>query len=359
MKVLHLPLNIASQISVTVRALRNIGVDACGLSLNNHLTQDNKSIRAIEIVSRKKNAILSIMQTLFWCKELLRSLHWADVVHWYFGNYTLPRGIDLGCTAFLKKVRIVEFWGSDIRISEIASADNPYRAKFYQEYSKIDSRESSLKIQKHFAKYGFECLVPGLELESYIQKDLFPTPFKIKQRLIISDFDPKYPDPAERCPLVVHSPSHKGQKGTKAVLQAINELKTMYEFNFQMIHEVDHAKALGIVRECDIMVDQLTAGDHGLASLEAMALGKPTICYIKPSILAKYPSDFPIVNANQDNLVEVLGNLLKDSRRRHQIGRLSRAYVEKYHDAHELAVDLVNIYEYLIKKNRNKRHERF
>lgn len=45
MKVLHLPTNIASQISVSVRALRDIGVDARGLVWCNAAIQDATGVR--------------------------------------------------------------------------------------------------------------------------------------------------------------------------------------------------------------------------------------------------------------------------------------------------------------------------
>ncbi len=78
------------------------------------------------------------------------------------------------------------------------------------------------------------------------------------------------------------------------------------------------------------------------------ALGKPALGYIKPSLVDRYPSELPIVNVNHDNLAEVLSGLIQDGQKRHQIGRQSRQYVEKYHDAHKVARDLVKVYEQLI-----------
>ena len=119
-----------------------------------------------------------------------------------------------------------------------------------------------------------------------------------------------------------------------------------------MIHGVEHSKVLEIVRDCDIMLDQFVLGAHGVAALEAMAFGKPTLCYIKPSFVGRYPNDLPIINANQENLTEVLAGLLEDGQKRYEIGCRSRAYVEKYHDAHKIARDLVVIYQDLLEKVR-------
>jgi glycosyltransferase involved in cell wall biosynthesis len=114
-----------------------------------------------------------------------------------------------------------------------------------------------------------------------------------------------------------------------------------------------------MIQECDVMLDQFVLGSYGVAALEAMALGKPVVCYIKPSLIERLPSDFPIVNANQDNLVRVLGGLLEDGHQRHQIGKLSRIYVEKHHDAHKIARNLVKIYEEITKKKRSKEYRGF
>jgi len=359
MKVLHLPVNIASQISITVRALRDIGIDARGLVLNNSPIQENEGIEAFEMVSRRRHPIRGMIQTFSWWYAVQSAIRWADVIHWHFGTRALPKDLDLKYIAFLNKARLVEFWGSDIRIPEMAAADNPYLKKLLSDPNNDYhiSYKGSRMVQERFARYGFECLIPGPELVAYVQRDLFPSLFKTEAGLILSEFDPEYPDPTRRRPVVAHMPSRLMAKGTPSVLRAIEQLKARYDFEFKLIHGVPHAEALTMVRHSDIMLDQFVVGSFGIAAVEAMALGKPVLCYIKPSLLSKLPPDLPIINANQDDLVEVLGSLLEDGQRRHEIGRQSRAYVEKYHDAHPIARQLVAIYQELIKKQRGSKRE--
>ena len=124
----------------------------------------------------------------------------------------------------------MEFWGSDVRIPEIASADNPYSAKMYREYPELSNgaHERSIQTQMRFSRYGFECLLPGAEIYPYISESIFPTPYHTKARLIILYFIPKYPDPDKKRPVIVHAPSDKAKKGTKAVSWAIDHLKKKY-----------------------------------------------------------------------------------------------------------------------------------
>jgi len=354
MRILHLPKNAASQTSVIVRALRDIGIDAKGIVINNHPIQAKENIMNFEILSMRRHPIRWFGQTLLGWRAVRSALHWADVIHWHFDATILPKGLDLRYISLLNKPRIVQFWGSDIRIPEIASADNPYSARMYmlaKDNYLLGSRKRSIGAQSMFARYGFACIIPSPELLPYVQQDLFPSVFRTEAGLVLSEFEPKYPDAEQRKPVVVHMPSKPMVKGTQSVLDAIERLKIRYDFEFKLIHNVGHSEALAIVQNCDILLDQFVTGTIGLASLEAMALGKPVLCYIKPSLVEKFPSDFPIVNANQDNLVEVLEALLENGQRRNRIGRLSRAYVEEYHDAHKLALQLKGIYKKLLYKH--------
>jgi len=253
----------------------------------------------------------------------------------------------------LKKACLVEFWGSDIRIPEIASTDNPYRARMYQLHPDLakNGYRNSLKTQKRFARYGFECLIPGYELLPYIQKDIFPSVFQTKARIIVSEYIPHYPDP-ERLPVVMHAPSHKAKKGTEIIVRTVKKLMDKYKFDFRLINGVEHSRLIELLRDSDILIDELTSGEYGLAAIEAMALGKPTINYIKPAIKCLLPEDLPIVSATIETLPEVLDNLLTDGHKRREIGIKSRAYVEKYHDAHKIAVQLVGIYEELLARTK-------
>ena len=141
-------------------------------------------------------------------------------------------------------------------------------------------------------------------------------------------------------------------KGTDAVRAAIDRLRSRHSFEFRLLRGVPHQQALHILQSADVVLDQFAGGEHGIFSIEAMAMGKPVLCYLRPWVAKRLPSDCPIVNANPDNLADVLGGLLSDGRRRHELGVRGRAYVEKHHDAHKIARQLVGIYEDLLRKRR-------
>jgi glycosyltransferase involved in cell wall biosynthesis len=161
----------------------------------------------------------------------------------------------------------------------------------------------------------------------------------------------RYPDPNNALPLVIHAPTQVVVKGTSAVLAAIEKLRATHRFEFRLIQSMPHRAALDLVRQCDVFLDQFVVGDRGAAALEAMAFGKPTVCYIKPAL---WETGFyrPIVNATQESLAEVLRDLLEDGPRRREIGLRSRAHVEEHHDAHKICKRLMTIYEELLAASR-------
>lgn len=356
MRVLHLPVNYGSLPSHSVRCLQASGVDAYGLVFTNTVHQSADGLKSV-YGNHPRTSPRYVTSRLHWMTEVVRALAFSkpDILHWYFGREALPLGLDLALVKALKLPGVVEWQGSDIRIPEQEAAENPYYAAALQqgyEYLSVESRETSLGRQRRFAEAGFASCAPVGMLQ-YIQSDIFPHTYTIPQRFIVDDYVPAYPDHAKRIPLVVHSPSAPVAKGTQAVLKAVEQLQGKVEFEFRLVHGMPRPQALELVRQADIFLDQFVYGDRGMAALEAMALGKPVICWIKPQLVPLYPADDPLVNASQDTLADTLEALLRDGERRHVLGRQGRAFVEREYHIPTVAGALVDMYTDVIQRHRH------
>ena len=99
------------------------------------------------------------------------------------------------------------------------------------------------------------------------------------------------------------------------------------------------------------MVDQLNAGWYGIFALEAMALGKPVLSYLRPEAVQETERELgvevPIVTATKETLRERISELAASVEERQRIGALSRVYVERVHDADRGAERLIAIYQAL------------
>ena len=344
-----LGMNAASQMSITVRALRRIGVDAEGLVTGGNQIFSDDGLRDLtHSLSRRERLRVGYLETSL-TYSVLSAIARADVVHWNYGLPVLPRGLDLRFAGLLRRPAVVEFWGSDVRIRESAAEVSPYyasRGSTY-EYERHETRDGSFGRQRLFRRNGVRnCLAPPW-FERYIEPGLFAGVHHSFARLCLDEFTPRVGQPS-RVPVIAHAPSARGAKGTDAVLQAVERLRPEFDFEFVLLHGLPRQRVLEAVRDCDIFLDQFVIGEYGMASLEAMAFAKPTVCYLREEVVERSPGHLPIVNASPDDLCERVRELLADPARRSAIGEQSRRYIEMHHDADTHARGLAALYARLV-----------
>lgn len=164
-------------------------------------------------------------------------------------------------------------------------------------------------------------------------------------------------------PLVVHAPSHRGAKGTRFLLAAVDRLRgDGLAFDFQLVEGLTQSEARKLYERADLVVDQLLAGWYGGFAVEVMALGKPVICYLRHAdfgcLPAQMRNELPLIEATPDSIEAVLRDWLMrpagDLRHR---GQLGRRYVEKWHDPRRIAQSLLDDYQKVL-DNRGAVHVR-
>jgi glycosyl transferase family 1 len=353
MRVLMLGANVASQISITVRALRRIGIDAEGVVNQTNPFFSRDGVRNLALgLSRMQRLRRGYLRTS-WSWNVATSIARADLIHWNYGDSIWGDGYDVRLAHLLRRPAAVEFWGSDMRIAELAERDNPYytrRGNSY-EYEHVETKEGSFGRQALFGEHGVTtCFAPPW-FERYIKPGLFRSVHDSFLRILPDEFEIALPANARR-PVIVHAPSARAAKGTAAVERAVERLRQRFDFEFVLLHGITRQQVLETVRRCDVFLDQFVIGEYGMASLEAMAFGKPVLCYLRPDVVQRSPGQLPIVNATQDTLEEQLGRLLGDAALRRSIGEASRRYVESHHDAEAYARRLVAIYEQMLRAGR-------
>jgi hypothetical protein len=156
---------------------------------------------------------------------------------------------------------------------------------------------------------------------------------------------------------IVHTPNHKGFKGTEFIINAINELKNEgLDVELLLIENKQNEEVRYILEnEADILIEQIVAPGHALSALEGMSSGLPVISnldddqYLLPFRRWSYFSECPIVSANPENIKLIIKNLINDSELRYKLGLAGRKYVEKYHgldSAHYLFKNCIDLIYY-------------
>lgn len=138
---------------------------------------------------------------------------------------------------------------------------------------------------------------------------------------------------------ILHAPNHKNIKGTRFFQQAVERLKQRgYEVELVMVQGVPNTELKKMIDDCDIVADQLVIGWYAMFAIEAMALGKPVLCYVRDDLEELYISagllergELPLVKCSPRDLIDVIEKLVVDRSELRAIGARGRAYVEKHH----------------------------
>jgi glycosyltransferase involved in cell wall biosynthesis len=116
-----------------------------------------------------------------------------------------------------------------------------------------------------------------------------------------------------------------------------------YPVELIILRKVPHEKALQLFKSADICVGKLMMGYYANFQIETMAMGKPTLCYIRDD-LKPFASDCPIVNTTPKNVYENLKRLCEDGELRESLGRRGIEFVKKEHDNLRIGKRLLEYY---------------
>ena len=308
LRVVHCPVNVAGIPWQNVQALRRKGVDARLVVFNRGRLHSEADLD----LHRPRGFLRG--QAVQW-RALARLLPRTDVFHFYFGLTLVPKSLQFPLLRAFRKKSLYHFLGSDIRGRMPADLAYGKRA----DAQVVGSYDAVRWVP------DAEVIPPGLDLAAYL-----PVP------------------PSDRArPLVVHAPSDRRRKGTEHVVRACEEVGV----ELDVVERLPHGEARLRYERADIVVEQLNAGWHGVFALEAMALGKPVVTYLKDDVVRRTEEAFgvrvPIVSATKETLVERLRPLVDSPAERRRIGTESRAYVERVHDIDKVADRLLELYSRL------------
>lgn len=322
------------------RGLRDAGIDSLNViaeevdveDLNRRLPYD----RALAVASSPKPMKLARRGAF-----LLEAARHASLVH-YHGGVIWPAGTHPNLEGRLFQSRdipmLMSFGGGDARNIAAARAANPY---FYlppdpARDARTHAYLSAISKRIRFAATDCE-MIP--HVERYFEKC-----FVFRQPVDTSEIAFNEPI-VDRPPVLLHIPTHPSVKGTDHIVAAAERLRAEgLSFEFRMKRQLTQTELYREVADCDVYIDELRCGSHGVTAVETMAAGKPTLTYIRPDLVSRYPADMPLVNANPDTVYDRMREMICEPARRRQLAFDSRAYVEKHHDVRVVVEDLLAIY---------------
>jgi glycosyltransferase involved in cell wall biosynthesis len=276
----------------------------------------------------------------------LKLIFQYDIFFFIFGQSFFPRNLDIYLLKLLRKKVVVFFCGCDIRCrEEVLKENRPF--SFCQECENICDTKAKKKLANFWEKYA------DLIFSDPEQSQLLKKPYH--HTILCLDLDYWRPFQSNitresNRVLIAHAPTDRKLKGTKYIIEAVHRLQNEgYSIKLVLLESMTIEEVRSRLNETDIVVDQLLGGWYGKLAIEAMAMAKPTICYIDDIIRAQmsYGNGLPIVSSNPTKIYEDLKFLIDNPGLRKEIGSKSRAYVEATHSQEAVGKELKKLFENL------------
>ena len=271
-----------------------------------------------------------------------------DIFNFNFGNSIFEQTFaDLEILRNHGKKIILHYHGCDIRDSKLTLERHPISAcAECWPMACTPNRKTSESLRRRFAHRITVSTPDLLEFEpdamwlpQAVDLDYIRTGAAQEQPAFQREDDTIY---------IVHPPSASHLKGTRFIERAVQRLQTK-GLKIKLIHltGMPHKVILATLAAADLVIDQVLIGIYGVVAVEAMALGKPTLCYLREDLVPYYPDDLPVINAPIVELERVISELVEARSSWDTIGQRSVAYAERHHAGLVVAQKLAEVYSQL------------
>jgi hypothetical protein len=144
---------------------------------------------------------------------------------------------------------------------------------------------------------------------------------------------------------VAHAPNHGHFKGTALLMEAIERLRREGQpIELVSVQGVPNRKVLELFTTSHLIADQFVAGFHGYTALEAMALARPVLCFLRNDGMMIDPATCPIINVRPEQIYDILKRCLEGGFDLESLGKRGRAYIDRYYSIEAVAARLGRLY---------------
>jgi hypothetical protein len=144
---------------------------------------------------------------------------------------------------------------------------------------------------------------------------------------------------------IVHATNQPGIEGTHEIEQAIDRLRARgRRIRFRWLHGLSHDQVLEGLAEADLAIGKMKMGYYANAQIESMALGVPTITFVRDEFMTDELRRSGFIFTTLDRLEATLEHYLDHPEALAEKRRIARQSILLLHDNDRLARQLVGIY---------------
>jgi glycosyltransferase involved in cell wall biosynthesis len=262
---------------------------------------------------------------------------------WFFENF-LYKLADI-------KVVVSGFGGDLYMYSKLL--DQSLKHVLLMSYPKKAKEELLVRKKVDYWSKNADAIINGIQLDGIGRWSCLP----VNMITIGNDKIQNYKNvKVNKIVTIVHSPNHRGFKGTEFIIKAIDELKEEgYRINFILLENIPNGKVLKILKEeADILVEQIIFSGYAMSGIEGMASSIPVLSNLSNETYTQlfrrysYLNECPILSTTPENIKENIKLLIENKQLRDELGKLGIDYVKKYHSEEAAQYMYGKIYNQLL-----------
>jgi glycosyltransferase involved in cell wall biosynthesis len=250
------------------------------------------------------------------------------------------------------KVILMPYGGDYYVYSEIS--DNSLKNALLKSYPGKYFEEDKIRTDFRAWSKAADAVITGSQLDSVGRWDVLPCNFVT---IDTDQWQPKknYSDlnGINGYVNIVHTPNHRGFKGSEFIIHAVEELKREgLKVNLILVEGKKNAEVKKILEaEADILAEQIIATGYAMSGIEGMATGLPVLSnlsneyYVRVLRRYSYLNECPILSSTPENIKHNLRILVQNPELRKQLGIAGRKFAEKYHSAQAAQFLFGQVYE--------------
>lgn len=322
----------------TVRLLRKHGWHARYLAIGKSPTWNRCDYN---FVPSKSRHIRRLQEFLFFWMVVAK----YEVIHSHFLMFLSESGWEDQWLKRLGRKTIVNYRGCDLRERKKNVALNPeYNICDRCDYGHVCEEEYLVRMRERARAIGDLFLVTTPDMKDFDAAAIhFP--------FFAPEIEAPEPGSGERKNQgfrIVHVSNHPGIEGTEEIRKAIDRVIAKgYEIDFVQLSHVPYDRVIEAFAEADLAIGKMKMGYYANAQIESMAMGVPTITYVRPEYVTEELRESGFILANLNHLEETIQYYIDHPEALREKRQRARRSVLEMHNNDELAQRLIGLYRSL------------
>jgi len=221
------------------------------------------------------------------------------------------------------------FHGSEVRRPRLHARLTPW-SPFYQEQTQVltaNLERTTDRVHEALVDFDGPILVSTPDLLDHV-----PGAVWVPGVVGPASFLPTAPALTGRRPIVAHAPSSSWLKGSEWVDPVLQRMDKEGLLTYRRLQNLPPIMMPSLLREVDVVVDQVNLGNPGVLAAQAMAAGRLVLAHLTEPVRRRFPEPPPVVETTPENIEQVLLSVIENQEHYSAVAARGVEFARTFHD---------------------------